>query len=131
MVNIPDKFQNLLRPQTKAFAMLATIMKNGTPQVTPVWFDWDGENIIINTARGRVKDRNLSQRPAVSIAIVDPENPYRYIQLRGKVVDSDEKTGWEVIDHLSQKYHGTNYPRRPGEVRVTYKIHPENINTMG
>ncbi len=131
MVTIPERFADLFLPEKKAFAFLALVMKDGTPQVTPVWFDYDGTNIIINTARGRVKDKILHRHPDVALAIVDPENPYRYMQIHGVVVDETEQGAWEMICRLNQKYHGTpNYPKRP-ETRVTYKILPEKIATMG
>lgn len=129
---IPASHADLLRRDTKAFAELALTTRRCEPLVTPVWFDFDGENIIINTARGRVKDRILHRHPVVALAIVDPANPYRYMQIRGPVVFESEEGGYDEICDLNLKYHGhPNYPRRPGEVRVTYKIRPEHISTMG
>src|ERR1700724_4369234 len=83
MAGIPPKFLDLV--QKKAFAQLATLMPDGSPQVTPVWFDYDGKNILINSAKGRVKDRNMRSDPRVSLDIIDPENPYRHLSVRGKV----------------------------------------------
>ncbi len=80
---IPDGFTDLVRPEKRAFAHLALVMRDGTPQVTPVWFDYDGTHFIFNTARGRVKDRIMHRHPAVAFAITDPQNPYRYMQVRG------------------------------------------------
>ncbi|MBI5301232.1 MAG: TIGR03618 family F420-dependent PPOX class oxidoreductase [Chloroflexi bacterium] len=132
MLTIPEKFADLFAREKKAIANLALVMKNGTPQVTPIWFDYDGTHIIINTARGRVKDKILRRHPKVALAISDPTNPYRYIQVRGMVVAESEEGGYEMICQLNQKYHGNpNYPKRPGEVRVTYEILPEHMNTMG
>jgi PPOX class probable F420-dependent enzyme len=132
MVRIPDKFMVLFSRDKRAFAFLALVKKDGTPQVTPVWFDYDGTHIIINTARRRVKDKILSKHPHVALAIQDPDNPYRYIQLRGKVVEETEVGAYDMICRLNEKYHGKyEYPKRPGEVRVTYKILPEHFNTMG
>ena len=129
---IPASHADLLRPEKKAFASLALITSKGEPHVTPMWFDYDGECIIFNTARGRVKDRILHKRPAVALAISDPANPYRYIQIRGTVVDEIEEGGYDQICQLNLKYHGDrNYPKRPGEVRVTYKVRPEHTTTMG
>ena len=122
-ITIPEDKRDLLAWETKSFAHLALIMSDGTPQVTPIWFDWDGEYIIINTARRRVKDRILHKHPTVAMDIVDPKNAYRYLGLIGKVVAETEEGGYEMISHLNQKYHGhPDYPKRPGEVRVTYKI---------
>lgn len=128
---IPDKFMDLLADETKAFAFLATIMQDGTPQVTPVWFDVENDLIRINTARGRVKDRNMTARPAVALSIMDLTEPYRYIQLRGQVVDSTEEGAREHIDTLAQKYRGTEtYEWYKGETRVLYRIQVHAVQTM-
>lgn len=127
-ITIPERRADLLMREKKAFANLALTLKDGTPQVTPIWFDWDGTHIIINTARGRVKDKVLSRRPVVALAISDPEDPYRYLQIRGRVVDETEAGAYDVICDLRLKYRGDrNYPRNPGEVRVTYRILPEQL----
>jgi len=131
MAAIPDTYKDLF--QKKAFAHLATIGGDGTPQVTPVWCDFDGTHIRFNTARGRVKDKNLRRNPKVALAIQDPENPYRYIQVRGRVAEITEQGADAHIDSLTKKYlNQDKYPyRQPGEVRVLYKILPEKIQTMG
>jgi PPOX class probable F420-dependent enzyme len=128
---IPEKYSDLL--QKKTFANLGTLMPDGSPQVTPVWFDYDGKNILFNSAKGRVKDKNIRRDPRVSLAIMDPENPYRYLQIRGRVTNITEKGASEHIDKLAQKYLGQpKYPYgQPGEVRVQYTIEPEQVNTMG
>ena len=132
MTTIPEKFADLFTKEKKAFAFLALVKKDGTPQVTPLWFDYNGTHIIINTARGRVKDKILKRHPRVALAIQDPANAYRYIQIRGKVVDETEVGGYDQICALAEKYRGKReYPKNPGEVRVTYKILPEHANTMG
>jgi PPOX class probable F420-dependent enzyme len=129
---IPASHADLLRPEKKAFAHLAVVDRKGEPRVTPMWFDYDGQNIIFNTARGRVKDRILHEHPVVAVDIPDPNNPYRYIQIRGPVVSESEEGGYDQISRLNQKYHGhPNYPKTPGEVRVTYKVRPEHVATMG
>ncbi len=126
---ISEKMKDLLSREKKAFAVLALVRADGTPHATPVWFDWDGANLIINTARGRVKDRILRKHPTVVLAIMDPANPYRYLQIRGRVVRETEQGGYEMICRLNEKYHGKyEYPKRPGEVRVTYKIAPESFS---
>ncbi len=126
MLPVPDKFADLMRRESKAFAFLALVKKDGTPHVTPIWFDYDGKSFVINTARGRVKDKILSRHPMVALAIVDPRDPYRYLQVFGKIVEETEQGAFDVICDLNVKYHGDrNYPKRPGEVRVTYKIEPE------
>ena len=130
-MGFPDSHKDLL--QKKAFANLATVNPDGSPQVTPVWFDVDGEDIRINTARGRVKDRNLRRNAAVALAVMDPDNPYRYVQVRGRVSEVTESGADAHIDSLANKYMGVDkYPyRRPGEVRVIFKIRPERVQTMG
>jgi PPOX class probable F420-dependent enzyme len=131
MPGIPDSFKDLL--QKKAFANLATVSADGTPQVTPVWFDYDGTHIRFNTAKGRVKDKNLRRNPAVALMIMDPDNPYRYVQVRGRVAEITEAGADAHIDSLAKKYTGQDRfgNRRPGEVRVTYKIMPGRVQTMG
>jgi len=119
---IPEKLTYLLAWETKAYAYLALVLRDHTPHVTPVWFDWDGAHLIINTARGRVKDKVLKQRPVVAVAISDPADPYTYVQLRGRVMEETEIGAREMIDHLSMKYEGVRYKWYKGETRVTYKI---------
>jgi PPOX class probable F420-dependent enzyme len=127
---IPDKYLDLL--DAKSFASLGTVMPDGSPQVTPVWFSWDGRHIRINSARGRAKDKNMRRDPRVSITILDPANPYRYLEVRGRIVNVTEDGADDHIDALSQKYLGKPYPwRRPGEVRVSYDIEPEKTSFMG
>lgn len=128
---IPQEFLDLL--DKKAFANLATLMPDGSPQVTPVWVDRDGEYFRINTAKGRVKDRNMRRDPRVSLSIVDPDNPYRYLEIRGRVVEITEQGAEQHIDLLAKKYLGKDsYPfRKPEEVRVMYKIQAERASSMG
>jgi PPOX class probable F420-dependent enzyme len=129
---IPESFKDLLTDEKKAFAFLATSMEEGTPQVTPVWFDTEGDLIRINTARGRVKDRNMTARPDVALAIMDPQDPYRYLQIRGVVVDSTESGAREHIDKLAKKYRGTDtYEWYGGETRAIYRIRAKSAQTMG
>ncbi|NOZ28778.1 MAG: PPOX class F420-dependent oxidoreductase [Chloroflexi bacterium] len=128
---IPSAFMDLLT-EKRAFAHLATVMPDGTPQVTPVWFDWDGTHVRVNSARGRQKDRNLRRVRYAALSIQDPDDPYRYIAIRGPVVEITEEGADEHIDLLSRKYTGADYAhRQPGEVRVIYKILPEHVATMG
>ena len=127
---IPEQYRDLLTK--KAFANIATIMPDGSPQVTPVWFETEEDLIVINSARGRVKDRNMERDHRVAVSIQDPENPYRYIQIRGEVVEITTDGADASIDRLAFKYTGAEkYPgRRPGEVRVMYKIKPLSVTTM-
>jgi PPOX class probable F420-dependent enzyme len=132
MAVIPEQYLDLLQ-QKKAFANLATIMKDGTPQVTPVWFDYTGGMIRVNTAKGRVKARNLKEGASVALSIMDPDNAYRYIQLRGRVKRVSEAGADQHIDSLAKKYLGKDkYPfSQPGDVRVMYEIEPHAANAMG
>ena len=131
MATIPDQYKDLL--QKKAFAHLATVMKDGSPQVTPIWFDYDGTHVRINSAKGRWKDKNMRNRPKVALSIPDPDNPYRYMQIRGTVTEVTESGADAHIDSLAKKYLGPDkYPyRQPGEERVIYKIAVERVNAQG
>ncbi|MEK7878876.1 MAG: PPOX class F420-dependent oxidoreductase, partial [candidate division NC10 bacterium] len=131
MPPIPAQYHDLF--QKKAFAHLATINGDGTPQVTPVWVDFDGTHIRFNTARGRVKERNLRRTPQVALAILDPDNPYRYLRVSGRVVEITEQGAEAHIDALAQKYLGQDrYPfRKAGEVRMLCKILPEKAAGQG
>ena len=128
---IPQKYLDLF--SKKAFAHVATIMPDGSPQVTPVWLDYDGTHVRFNSARGRVKDKNLRRNPYVALSIQDPDNPYRYLQVRGRVVEITETGADDHINKLSQKYVGKPVyaGRQPGEVRVLYKIEPQKVSSMG
>jgi PPOX class probable F420-dependent enzyme len=128
---IPEQFMDLVREP--AFANLATVMKDGSPHVTPVWFDYDGECIRINSAKGRVKDRNMRNNPQVALSIMDPKNPYRYLEIRGHVTQITENGADEHIDRLAKKYLNVEtFPHRSAdEVRVLYRITPERVSTMG
>lgn len=130
MKGIPENFQDLLTNEKKAYLYLATTMQDGTPQVTPVWFNTDGEHILINSAAGRIKDKNMRIRPAVALCIADPADPYRYIQIQGKVIQYTTKGADDHIDQLSFKYTGREKytSRKPNEQRVTYKIQPIKID---
>ena len=130
MATIPASHADLLTKP--AFAHLATVNADGRPQVTPVWIDFDGTNVIVNTARGRVKAKNIARQPRVALAIADPGNPYRYLGIQGRVVEMTENGGDAHIDKLARKYIGKDYPfRAPGEVRVIVKIAPEKVHTNG
>ena len=128
---IPEKYRDLFNK--KAFASLGTLMPDGSPQVTPVWCDVEDDLVIINSAKGRQKDRNLRRDPRVSLAIIDPDNPYRYLELRGRVVEITEQGAAAHIDKMAKKYLGVDkYPyKNPNEIRVIYKIQPDHATMMG
>lgn len=128
---IPESHRDLF--SKRAFAHLGTVMSDGSPQVTPVWCDLDGNVIRVNTARGRVKDKNMRRNKKVALSILDPDNPYRYVVVRGEVEEITEKGADAHIDLLAKKYLGKDrYPyRQPGEVRVIYRIRPHRVSTRG
>jgi PPOX class probable F420-dependent enzyme len=116
MTAIPDKYLDLINGKV-AFAHLATLMPDGTPQVTPVWFDYADGAIRVNSARGRVKDRNMKEGAAVALSILDPDNAYRYLQIRGRVRKASEDGAAAHIDALAKKYIGRANTRGPGPAR--------------
>ena len=128
---IPDQYKDLF--QKKAFCNLATLMPDGRPQVSPVWCDLDGSTIRINSAKGRVKDKNMRRNKKVALSIFDPDNPYRHLAVQGEVVEITEQGADAHIDALAKKYLGKDkYPfRQPGEVRVIYKIRPDHVSHEG
>jgi len=125
---IPESHRDLLTEKARAFAYLATLMSDGSPQLTPVWFDVDGDLILINTAKGRVKDKNMRARQQVAVLIADPQDPfYHYIQIRGRIVEVTEAGGLEHINKLSLRYDEKPWTPVEGQTRVIFKIKPENI----
>ena len=128
---ISPGFRKLL--QEPAYCQLATLMPDGSPQNTQVWVDTDGEHILINTAQGRQKERNVQRDPRVAVNVVDPTNAWRIGMVRGRVVEVTTEGADELIDQLAKKYLNVEaYPfRRPEEVRVTLKILPDKINEIG
>lgn len=132
MAGDSESYRDLFE-EKKAFANLATLMPDGSPQVTPVWFDRKDGRFRVNTAKGRVKARNMKEGTSVALAIMDPDNAYRYVQVRGTVSRITEDGADAHIDSLAKKYLGKDkYPfRGPGEVRVIYEITPKSISGMG
>jgi PPOX class probable F420-dependent enzyme len=132
MAAIPERYLDLVEKK-KAFANLATVMPDGSPQVTPVWVDYKGGLVRVNTAKGRVKARNMQEGSRVALAILDPDNPYRHLQIRGRVKRVTEQGADAHIDALAKKYLGQDkYPhRQPGEVRLIYEIEPLATSVMG
>jgi len=129
---LPDNAIKIL--EKKSFANLATLMPDGTPQVSPVWCEYDGTHVVINTARGRQKDKNMTRDPRVSISASDPDNPYHYVEIRGRVVEMTETGADAHIDKFAKKYLNVDsypYRRGPEEVRVIIKIEPEHVHVMG
>jgi PPOX class probable F420-dependent enzyme len=126
---IPETHLDLFKK--KAFANLVTLMPGGQPQVTPVWVDYDGHYVVINTAEGRQKDRNLQRDRRVALSILDPDNPYRYLEVRGHVTERTRNGADQHIDAMAKKYLDKDkYPfRQPNEVRVLYRIEPDHVTS--
>lgn len=127
MAEIPAEAQHLLKG--KHFAHVATLMPDGSPQVSPVWVDVEDGQVLFNTAEGRLKPQNLRRDPRVAISIVDDENPYESMLIRGKAVELTQEGADDHIDALANRYMGVDeYPlRQPGEERVIVKIEPEKV----
>ena len=116
----------------KNFASFATMMGDCAPQVTPVWVDYDQGNILINTAEGRTKVRNIAKNPNVAVCVTDSANPYMMVTVRGRIIEKTSQGADEHIDRMAKKYLGADkYPfRAPGEKRVLLKIKPESVMFM-
>lgn len=127
---IPGSHLDLFKK--KAFAHLVTLMPDGSPQTSPVWVDYDGQDIVINTAVGRQKDKNMQRDGRVALSITDPDNPYRYLEVRGHVAERTLEGADQHVNAMAKKYLGQDqYPyRQPGEVRVIYKIRPGHSNAI-
>jgi PPOX class probable F420-dependent enzyme len=123
-MTFPVDFHDLLKEETKALLYLATIMPDGSPQVTPVWFNIDGEYVLINTNEGRIKDRNMKARPRVAMAIQDPSNQDRYLGVRGEVIGYTREGADEHINRLSLKYYNKPWTYQEGQRRIIFKIKP-------
>ena len=117
---------------TRCYVHLATLMADGSPQVSPVWAETDGDLIVVNSAAGRVKDRNIKRDARVALSATHPDDPFRALMIRGRVVKVTEDGAEDGIDRLARKYiGGERYEwRRPGEVRVAYYIQPETVRTL-
>ncbi len=124
---IPTSYLDLFHK--RALGHLATLNPDGSPQMTPVWIDYDGTYLLVNTSQGYRKDLNVRRNPQVAIDIIDPDDPYRWLAVRGRVVEVTTKGARDHMNKLAQRYLGIDtYPTRiPGEVRVLFKIEPEHI----
>jgi PPOX class probable F420-dependent enzyme len=128
---IPESHADLL--ESKALAHIATLGPDGEPQVNPVWFDWDGQHLMFSQTTTRQKVRNLERDNRIALSIVDPENPYRYLEIRGTVVRVDPDPDKAFIDKMAQKYLGVEqYPwNQPNDERLIMVVKPEHTTTMG
>ena len=131
MASIPASAKQLLKG--KNFAHVATLMADGSPQVTPVWVDHEGDTILVNTAAGRLKPRNMERDERVAISVIDHENPYIALAVQGRVSEIAEQGADEHIDALAKRYMGVDeYPlRAPGEVRLIVRIEPDKVSYNG
>lgn len=135
MASIPESHKDLL--VNPVVVSLVTLMPDGQPQATPVWADLDNGQIIVNSALGRQKTRNMQQGAKVTVLAMDPGNPYRWMEVRGEIAEIDEASGLDWINRLSQKYRGVadyydrNEAQRGKETRVTYRIQPTHVNVGG
>lgn len=131
MKPIPESHADIL--QKRAFAHLSTLMSDGSPQASPVWVDTDGSMIVVNSAEGRLKDRNIRRDPRVAISVIDPDNPYRSLTIRGRVTKIVTEGADDHIDQMAKKYMGVDrYPyHSPDETRVMYYIEPDRVAAMG
>jgi PPOX class probable F420-dependent enzyme len=129
MTTVPESHRDLMEEGARAHAYLATLIPDGSPQVTPVWFDAQGDYLLISSARGRTKDRNMRARPAVALRIADPSDPLRYMQIRGRITDISEDGALEHISRLSMKYRSRPWTPVDGQIRVTYRLLPDHVST--
>jgi len=129
--SLPQDYLDLF--SKRAFGVLTTLMPDGSPQTQPVWIDYQNGTIWVNSAEGRQKDKNVRRDPRVAMAIIDPDNPYRYLEVRGTVEEITNEGASAHIDKMSKKYLGQDkYPyAQPGEKRVLYKIKPHKFHVMG
>jgi len=126
---IPETHRDIL--EKKGLAQVATIGPGGEPQSSPVWFGWDGTSLKFSHLKSRQKYRNLAADPRVAVSITDPDNPYRYLEIRGEaeIEDDPEK---RYIDEMAQKYMGRDYPaNQPGDERIIVKVRPQHVTQMG
>ncbi len=130
-MNLPNDLLALLRQPSPCY--LVTTMPDGSPQVTQTWVDTDGEHVVINTVEGFQKVKNVRRDPRVAVAVSDPANPFRYFQVRGKVVGLTAEGGAEHIEKLAQRYTGGPYAWYGGrdQVRLIMTIEAEKVSGMG
>lgn len=132
-MEIPERGKEIL--DKRGFAHLATLMPDGSPQVTPVWVDHDGDVVVVNTQAGRLKLRNMRDDPRVALSVQDPDDPYAYVAIRGRVTEITEEGADDHIDALAHRYEGLGpdeHPyRRPGKARLLVRIEPDSVHVFG
>jgi PPOX class probable F420-dependent enzyme len=126
--SLPDEYAAILNKN--AYAHIASVAAGGSPQSNPVWFEWDGSRLLFSTIKSRAKYKNLKARPAVAVSILDPDEPYRCVELRGVVeIDEDPVRGKAFINKMAHKYTGEDFGDRPGEERVIVAVRPQRMLT--
>lgn len=126
MAVIPEEYRDLFTKP--AFAFVATLMPDGSPHVTPTWVDFDGEHVLVNTVPGNRKSRNVEGDRRIALAVADPEDPYRYVSIRGAVVERREEGARDHLDELAERYTGRREYTGPGaDDRVVLVIRPDNV----
>jgi PPOX class probable F420-dependent enzyme len=126
--SLPDEFAAILHKN--AYANIASVAADGSPQSNPVWFEWDGSRLLFSTIKSRAKYKNLKARPAVAVSILDPDEPYLCLELRGVAeIYEDPVRGKAFINKMSHKYNGEDFPDRPGEERVIVAVRPHRMLT--
>ena len=126
MIALPDEAKRLL--DAKTFPVLATVNRDGSPQSSVIWIKRDGDEAVFSSIRGRRKTRNMERDPRVSITVFDPDEPYRYVEIRGTVTMTDAG-GRELIDELSMKYNGSAFHAEPeGTIRVVFRVTPTHVH---
>jgi PPOX class probable F420-dependent enzyme len=128
MARLTEEQVRLLKGRN--FASVGTVGPDGVPQVTPNWVDWDGERVVLNTAEGRVKPRNIRERPVISVCVVNHENPYQYVSITGPAEISEDGAE-DHINELSQRYFGRDYNYREGEKRLIVRVTPRRVFARG
>jgi PPOX class probable F420-dependent enzyme len=127
MTSIPPEYRDLF--EKRSFAFVGTVLPDGAPHVTPTWVDFDGEHVLVNTVRDNRKDKNLRKDPRITLAIADPDNPYRYLSVRGEVVERREEGAREHLDSLAKRYTGeASYPGPSGQQRVILVVRADDIS---
>ena len=126
VTSIPQEYRDLF--ETRSFAFVATLLPDGAPHVTPTWVDFDGESVLVNTVLDNRKDRNVRRDPRVTLAVADTENPYRYLSIRGEVIERREEGARDHLNELAERYTGrAEYPGPSGD-RVVHVIRPDAVS---
>lgn len=130
MAAIPEKLKDLL--DSTAIAHVATVTPGGSPRTSPMWFEWDGQQVLLSHTKARAKTRDVKANPRIALSIADPENPYRYLEIRGpvEIQDDPDKT---LIHRLAKKYRGLDRYEwdGPGDERVIFRVTPERVVPRG